>query len=228
MSISVIIPCLNEEQTIFELIQNINTQLQNKIDFEVLVIDDFSSDNTIHVVEKIIKTNNKIKLIKNKKNLGFGGSFKEGLKFSSKEFCITIPGDGETNVDEIFKEINKIYSKDITICYWVGEKRSSFRIFISGLFTYVINFLFGNNLKYYNGACFYNVNKLKNIEIKSNGFFFNAEILIKMIDKKYSYSEIPIFLNPRKYGNSKAIKFIVLLKVIKDILITFYEVKIKK
>ena len=84
------------------------------IDYEIIVVDDCIKDKTAYTVEEIIKKQRFVKLIRNSSNFGYGGAFKEGLKFATKKYCTIIPGDGETNVKLILKTIffrlkSKIY-----------------------------------------------------------------------------------------------------------------------
>ena len=85
MKLSVIIPVYNEEQTIYELIHQVNNQKKNII-LEIIVVDDFSSDGSFNIIREIVKKkpiNQKPKLIisQNAKNIGKGGTLKSGFKF---------------------------------------------------------------------------------------------------------------------------------------------------
>jgi hypothetical protein len=75
---------------------------------------------------------------------------------------------------------------------------------------------FGIGLTYTNGTVFYRRCLLKDIELKSTGFFYQAELLIKLIRKGYLYAEVPNFLSVRGSGKSKATTLKSLWKVIKD------------
>ena len=105
---------------------------------------------------------------------------------------------------------------DAISLYPINSDRGILREILSISFTKILNFFFKLNLKYYNGTSFYQTRVVKEIEIRSNGFFFNAEILIKLIYLKRKHKELPVKLNLRKRGNSSALKFKTLLGVIKD------------
>ena len=108
MSLSIIIPCLNEEKSISKLINEIISVIDEKFEYEIIVVDDCSKDKTADTVEEIIKKQRFVKLIRNSSNFGYGGAFKEGLKFATKKYCTIIPGDGETNVKLILNTFLKL------------------------------------------------------------------------------------------------------------------------
>tara|TARA_B100001996_G_C18495868_1_gene529494 strand:- start:104 stop:784 length:681 start_codon:yes stop_codon:yes gene_type:complete len=223
MSLSIIIPCLNEEKTITKVIKEIIFVIQKKFEYEIIVVDDFSKDRTINLVKEIIEKEKSIKLVQNAKNFGYGGSFKEGLKFAEKKYSTIIPGDGETNIEEILMNYSKLESVNKIFFYNIDNDRGFLRNFISSSYTKIINFFFNLKLKYYNGSFFYKTEDLVKITINSNGFFFLTEIIIKMLKLNSEYIELPLSLkNKAKLSRSNAIKFSNLLSIIKDFLKVYF------
>ena len=166
------------------------------------------------------KKKNRILLFKNKKNLGYGGSFKKGLSKSNKNYVIVATGDGETNIENMLKYYYLTKKFDIVCTYPVGNDRGFIRNFLSSSFTKILNFFFNLNLKYYNGATYYKKDNLNKILIDSDGFFFNAEILIKLIRKKLKFIQKPIKMKKRNKGTSNAIKINVFINVLFDFIKT--------
>ena len=78
MKISVVIPCFNEIKTISEIIKRVEKAL-NKYQFEVLVIDDCSTDGSVALLEKLKLNNKNVRVIFNSKNLGKGASLRKDL-----------------------------------------------------------------------------------------------------------------------------------------------------
>ena len=140
-SVSIVLPAFNEEDNISYFLTVLLKNLHD-IDYEIIIINDYSTDNTLKIAKSFSKKNQKIKIINNKKNLGFGGSFKEGVKFSTKNYIIVLPGDGETNPKRIFKEFRKLKENKILIFSWKNQKRKVVRKLLSFLYTKIINFSF--------------------------------------------------------------------------------------
>jgi hypothetical protein len=85
---------------------------------------------------------------------------------------------------------------------------------------------FGTNLNYTNGTVFYRKTVFKDIELKSHGFFYQSELLIRLIRKGYLFAEVPNYLMVRKDGKSKATTLKSLLAVIKDYLRLIFDIHI--
>tara|TARA_B100000575_G_C22873255_1_gene509360 strand:+ start:52 stop:753 length:702 start_codon:yes stop_codon:yes gene_type:complete len=123
MSFSLIIPLFNEEKNIqFLLNEFLDIKSLLNEDFEIILIDDFSTDNTLEVIN-LIKTHNSenIKIIKNKKNLGQSRSLLNGVKNSNYDTIVTIDGDGQNNPSDI-PQLIKIY-RSMPDVYLVGGLR---------------------------------------------------------------------------------------------------------
>ncbi len=108
------------------------------------------------------------------------------------------------------------------------EVRNRKRRIISSLYRFIINMTFGINLNYTNGTVFYKRCIFDNIELKSFGFFYQAEILIKLVRQGYLFAEVPNFLANRITGKSKATTLKALFKVIKSYLHLVYEIHIRR
>mgnify|MGYP001474098293 CR=1 FL=1 len=88
LSISIIIPCYNEKETIEKVFFKVKSSyIHNK---EIIIVDDFSNDGSVEIINKISKDNSEIKLktIFHKKNEGKGAAIKSGLKVSTCDLIL--------------------------------------------------------------------------------------------------------------------------------------------
>lgn len=227
-SVSVIVTAYNEEKNIFFFLKKLIKDLKN-LDYEVIIVNDHSNDDTYKIIKNFSKKNRNIKIINNYKNLGYGGSFKKGVNLSKKNFIILLPGDGETNSRMIFKEFrsNKNYNNTL-IFAWKSQNRTFLRKLLSFLYTKIINFSFNMKLKYINGPVFYNGNNLRKLNFYSKSFFFQAEILSRLsLREDFKYKEIDIQYIKPKYYKSDALKFKFVISLIKEYLIHLYRFYLK-
>lgn len=217
-NLSIIIPCFNEEKTIEKVVKDINLYSKKFIiNCEIIIIDDGSIDETYSKLKKILKKYNHIKVIKHKNNKGFGSAYKTGIKNSSGEFCVLIPGDNEADINDTLRIFSETKNIDMLLPYTINkEVRNLQRRFLSKLFVILLNLIFNTNVKYFNGSVFYRTKVLKKVRIKSKGFLFQSEIVLKIIKSGYLYNETPYFLKHRSGGDAKALKF-------KNLLIVFTE-----
>jgi glycosyltransferase involved in cell wall biosynthesis len=230
LSLSVIMPALNEEKNIKEAIYSTLKAMDHyKIKGEMIVINDGSIDNTGKIIQEIIKNNKNIKLINHNKPMGIGYSFFDGIKFSEKDVVVMFPGDNENDSFDALSFFYLMNNVDIIVPFiHNSEVRNRFRRLISSIYRFIINMSFGINLNYTNGTVFYRKCILEDIKLKSKGFFYQAEILIKLIRKGYMFAEIPNVLLKRNSGKSKAVSFKSLLNIIKNYLILFLDIHIKR
>lgn len=114
--ISIIIPVYNAQEYIAECLNSICKQIYSN--FEVIVIDDASTDKTLDEINKIIKKDNRIKLFKNEKNMGCAYSRNLGLQMYKGEFITYVDADDvitEDYLEKLYDNIKK-FNADISIC----------------------------------------------------------------------------------------------------------------
>lgn len=223
-------PALNEEDNIEASIEStLKAMDKYDIDGEIIVVNDGSIDRTPEIVEKIIQENKRLELINHKKPKGIGHSFFDGVRKSKRDIVVMIPGDNENIPEGILIFFNLLKEVDIVIPFIHNmEVRHRGRRIISSIYRFVINMSFGTNLNYTNGTVFYRRCILDDIELNSPGFFYQTELLIKLIRKGYLFSEVPNFLSLRESGQSKATALSSLIKLLRSYFKLFFEIHFKR
>jgi len=119
---SIVIPLFNEEKNIVNLINEIRDKLFKYNNYEIILVNDASTDSTLKVIKNIKKEN--ILILDNIINKGQSFSIKEGIKFSSNETIITLDGDGQNDPGDINKLLNiYINNPDIKMVGGIRSKR---------------------------------------------------------------------------------------------------------
>ena len=207
-SISFVVPCFNEENNINNTIDEICFAISESTvnEYEIIIIDDGSTDNTLQIATKSHKQNNNIKVINNLNNLGLGGAIKKGLQYAKLNKIMFVPGDNCHKRTEIKKLININNNYDLVLTYYSNiQIRSFFRTLFTKLYTPFLNLIFGLNLPYYNGLGIYKRSILKDINIYTNSFTWQIEVLLKLFKtKNINYILVPTKLDERIGGKSKA------------------------
>ncbi len=228
-SLSVVMPALNEEKNIEEaIISTINALHNHDIENEIIVINDGSTDNTAHILKNLEEKYKNIKVIHHKKPKGIGYSVWEGIKASCKDITVYFPADNENDPQDALLYFDLMDRVDIIAPFVYNiEVRGRKRKIISEIYNFIINFTFGAKLNYHNGTTFYRRVIFDNIELSNFGFFFQTELLIKLIKKGYLFAEVPNYLKQRVGGKSKAISFKSFIQVTKGYLNLVYTIHIK-
>jgi len=201
--ISLIIPVYNEEKRIKLTLGKCISYFKNKkIDYEIIIVDDGSTDKTRLIIKDFLSKNKNIKLTKQRKNKGKGYSVKEGMLLANGDYLLFSDADLSTPIEEIEKFI-KVMKKgyDIVIASRnmkdsiIPIKQPFFRKFLGQVFPLIVNLLILPGYK--DTQCGFKLFK-KEVAIKIfskqkiNDFGFDVEILF--IAKKYGYKikEIPV------------------------------------
>tara|TARA_B100001094_G_scaffold306382_1_gene337085 strand:- start:604 stop:1362 length:759 start_codon:yes stop_codon:yes gene_type:complete len=120
-NISIVIPVLNEERNIINLITEIKKNLEKKIKYEIIIVDDGSSDNTHNVLLKYLKKNKKVLVFKHKKNYGQSVSLRTGIMQTSSNYIVTLDGDGQNDPRDILKLL-KNFETDKEFMMVIGNR----------------------------------------------------------------------------------------------------------
>jgi len=225
-TLTIIIPAYNEEKKLEASVEEaMKAANQTKLLFEIIIIDDASSDSTWDCAESIKNKYSNIKTIKNKINKGLGGSYKVGLAESNSEFITWVPADCSHDHKSLLEAYHCIGDADMIIPLPKNpEVRGLKRRVISQLFTLIINTTNRLHVPYYNGLTIHRVSLLRKINIETNSFAFQAEAIVKLIKKGASYKIVSTFISDRNEGRSKAFTWKNIASVILAIL-SIYKTK---
>ena len=144
MNISIIIPVYNEEESIVNTIKEIKNNIKIFSNYEILIVDDCSTDNSVSITKEY---DSAIKLIQNKVNKGQSYSIYRGIKESKYENIITIDADGQNNPLD-FEKLIRIYNAnncDLVSGIRVNRKDSFIKIISSKIANYVRRKILNDN-----------------------------------------------------------------------------------
>ena len=217
----------NEEENVKKTLKEVDTVLNAFEDYEIIIVDDGSSDNTFNLVNEFISDKNNFYLFQHKINMGMGKALRTGFENSSGNILVTIDADLSYEPEDIpllVKKTNE--SNDIVIGsqYMTGGKTENIpflRLFISKLANKIVGYSIGDNISTVTGVFrAYKREVIDSIELESNGTEINPEILSKASAVGFKIVEVPVKLKGRELGESK-IKF--RSATFSHLLFTFYE-----
>ena len=217
MKISVIIPCYNEEQTILKVLRLIHESL-NKSDYEIILVDDASTDNTKIILEEYSRSDEKVEVIYHDINSGKGAALRTGFNAAIGDVVIIQDADLEYDPSEYSKLFKPIQDGKADIVYGSRFKSGdSTRVLyfwhkIGNLFlTGLSNMLTNLNLTDME-TCYKVFRKevLDQITIEENRFGFEPEITAKIskIRPRVRIYEVGISYYGRTYEEGKKITWI--------------------
>jgi dolichol-phosphate mannosyltransferase len=229
MKISVIIPMYNEEENVGRTLVEVNNVMKDYNNYEIIVVDDGSTDKTSDLVKEYGMNNPHVHLLKQHVNMGMGKALRTGFKEAEGDIIITIDADLSYNASHINLLISELLN-DETVDIAVGSqymeggrvKNVPFsRLFISKVANKFIGFSMTENLSTVTSVLrAYRREVLESMELESNGTKINLEILSKAIATGFKIKEVPAVLEGRELGKSK-IKF--RAKTVSHVLFSLYE-----
>ena len=204
--ISITLPALNEAQNIRIFSEEIVRYFEDKnIPCEIIIINDGSSDETGTIADTLAYEYENISVIHHLYNKGYGKSLKDGFRAGKYEYLFFTDADRQFRIDSLdkflpFMEDGKV---DMIIGYRIDRKDSPLRKLASSCFNGMVRVLF--SLDYQDMDCAFKLFKreaFKCLEVKSDDFLFNAELLAKAKVKKLKIVQLGVDHYPRHGGES--------------------------
>ena len=207
MKLSIIIPANKEAENIKTNLLNLKEVIKG--DYEVIVIDDYSADETYRIVEEMLYNFPQLRLLKNSYKRGFGNALKTGINAAQGKVIIPVMADFSDELEIIPQMYIKILEGCDIVCasrYIKGGSRQGgpiLKAFLSRYGSWLIHKItkipttdLANSFKAYRKSV------LENLLIKSNGFEISMEIVLKAYLKGYKIAEIPTRWRERTTGQS--------------------------
>ena len=212
MSLSIIIPCRNEEENIGITIDDIANYIKEKVqDFEINLINDFSTDGTLAKLKSISEEKAFVKVYDNS-NIGLGGAINMGIEKSTKEYCVIVMADLSDSPKDILRYYEEIKNKNLDAV--LGSRFTNVsrvhdypkkKLILNRIFNFIVKILFWQNYNDFTNAFkIYKTSTLREIRpIVSENFNIFLELPLKIIVRNYNYTTIPIDWKNRKKGEAK-------------------------
>ena len=212
-SVSILIPCFNEEKTIKKVIDKVlNIDLGN-ISREIIIINDGSTDQTKTLLESYEDIKN-VKLIHHDRNYGKGKALRSGIKNALNDIIIIQDADLEYDPDQYHNLLKPFIETEADIVYgsrFLGGGDYNRLLFFwhsiaNKILTLICNFFSNLNMTdMETGFKVFKREVLQSIDLKENSFGIEPEITIKLAKKKFIFFEVPIKYNGRGYEEGKKI-----------------------
>lgn len=204
-SVSVVFPAYKEAENIEKCVLNAHSILTRLVkDFEIIVVDDGSTDDTKNICRQLEEKHENIKLISKEHNEGYGFALRDGFRQSRFELVFFSDSDRQFDISNLRDLLQHIDHHDVVIGFRKDRKDSKKRKFLSCGFNLLVTLLFDLNVK--DIDCAFKVfhrRVFDQITIESERFFVNTEILAKAKRLNLSIKEVGVSHFPRLNGISK-------------------------
>lgn len=204
---SIVLPFYNEEDVVEEVVRSLILQCQKHgLSVEFILVNNGSSDKTGEIINHLRNEFRIIRSVTIGKNKGYGYGIRRGLAVCESPYIGYMWGDGQIKpiyLIRVAKEL--IADSNLDLCKVVRVKRYDGlkRNLVTKLYNSLFSILFLMKMRDVNGTPkLFKMSSYKKVNLVSNDWFLDAELLIKANNKKFSMKEIPAEFTPRGGGTS--------------------------
>ena len=224
--VTVIVPCFNEETTLVPCLDALVAVLREApFSWEVIVVDDGSSDDSQRLGEEYGRHEPGVRLVEHRYNMGSGQAIWTGVQHAQGEYVIYVPADGQFDHGEIPMFVDRAdLGADIVIGHRLSrDDYTLYRRTSSSVFLWLCNTLFDHQFQDVNWVHLWRRSIFDELEPRSRGVFFLEEILVRARDSGKVVAEIPSDYHPRQGGVAKGGKPTVIVKTVYEMLVLWRE-----
>lgn len=217
---------MNEEALIATVVSQIEeVAAAHCSEYELILIDDGSVDATGQIMDDLAAANTCMRALHNEGNLGLGASYRRGVQEAQCEYVMLLCGDGGLPADSLPAILERVGEADIVIPFMTNLKeiKTPSRFYLSRTYTGLLNLFAGLKLRYYNGLAVHRVDAVRQLDIKTDRFGFQGEILIKLIRQGSSFVEVGV-RGAEKANRSSALRPRNLLNMVNTLRVLLREV----
>ena len=203
MKISVVVPIYNEKDNVAILHQKIkDVMVKNSYDYEIIFVDDGSSDGTFEVMQQLAKGDKNLKIIRFRRNFGQTAAMAAGFDYAKGDVIVSLDGDLQNDPEDIPALLQKIEEGYDVVSGWRKNRQDEKK---RVAFSKVANWLIGRITKVdlHDYGC--SLKAYRSDVAKNLHMYGELHRFIPVLANIYgaSITEIPVRHHPRQFGKSK-------------------------
>lgn len=224
-SLSVVLPAHNEEAAIAATVQDVIETLSSwKLDFEIIVVDDGSQDDTGAILDALSDAHPCLRVIHHPANEGYGAALVSGFNATSKDLTFFMDSDGQFDIRDLARLLLLVEDYDAVLGYRI-DRQDTWRRKINGWgWKQLVRFVFGIHVRDVDCAFkLYPTSFFREHTLETRGAMINTEILYKFIREGNTYTQVGVRHLPRKGGRATGAKLSVILRAFRELFV--YAIK---
>ena len=228
--VSIFVPAYNEAANVETALRDIVEVAETTLtDYEVILVNDGSTDGTGRMAERVAEENAHIRVVHQPRNLGIAAAYERALDEAKLDYFAFLPGDGEIAPESIRNIFAAVGAADIVVPYHGNSRaRQLHRRVLTWTSTRLVNTVFGLRLRYFQGPCIYPTPLARGLPKTAGGFYFLTEMLVHAVRAGYSYVEVPLTHRDRSHGRSKAVSARNILKALRAVFRLWWSIHVQK
>jgi glycosyltransferase involved in cell wall biosynthesis len=220
-SLSVILPAHNEEDaiaaTVHDVIETMSTWM---LDFEVIVVDDGSQDQTGEILDTLSEAHPNLKVIHHPVNRGYGAALVSGFEAVSRDLAFFMDSDGQFDIHDLERFFPLIEEFDAVLGYRIDRQDTWMRKINARGWKILVGMVFGIDVRDVDCAFkLYPTSFFRENKLETRGAMINTEILYKFIRAGNTYTQVGVRHLPRHGGRATGAKLSVILRAFRELFV---------
>lgn len=203
-SLSLVLPAWNECEIITAAIREADAALRKITDtYEIIVVDDGSTDGTAELVLQAAEFNPAVKLVRHSPNRGYGAALRSGFAAASMDLVGFTDADCQFDLTELDRFMLLSQRYDVVCGYRIDRKDTPLRCLYSRVYNLMVRTLLGTEVRDVDCALkVFHRDVVQKLKITGSGFLVNSELLVQVKRHGHSFVEVGVSHRPRTAGES--------------------------
>jgi glycosyltransferase involved in cell wall biosynthesis len=208
--LSVFFPAYNDSGTIASLvITALRSARKLTPDFEVIVVNDGSADNTAEILDELARTYPQVRIVHHPVNRGYGGALRTGFATATRELVFYTDGDAQYDPSEM-EVLWRQFGDEVDLVngYKISRSDPLHRIVIGRIYHHTVKILFGLTVR--DVDCDFRMMRrsiFDKVHLEKNSGVICLEMMKKITDAGFRIAEVPVHHYHRAYGKSQFFNF---------------------
>ncbi len=229
--LSVFFPAYNDSGTIASMvIRAVQAASELTPDYEVIVVNDGSTDATAEIVDELAKTYPHVRVVHHPRNRGYGGALQTGFRSATKELIFYTDGDAQYDPAELAALWAKLTPEaDLVNGYKISRSDPLHRVMIGRLYHHTVSLLFGLTVR--DVDCDFRLLRksvFEHIELQKTSGVICLEMMKKIQDAGFTIVEVPVHHYHRAYGRSQFFNFRRIFRTGVDVLSLWFDLVVRE
>jgi glycosyltransferase involved in cell wall biosynthesis len=231
VGLTVFFPAYNDSGTIASMvIAAVRAASRLTPDFEVLVINDGSTDGTAEIIDELARLYPQVRAIHHERNRGYGGALRTGFSSATRELIFYTDGDAQYDPREMARLWEKMSDTvDLVNGYKISRSDPLHRIFIGRVYHHTVKLLFGLTVR--DVDCDFRLMRraiFDRVHLEKSSGVICLEMMKKITDAGFRIVEVPVHHVHRAYGKSQFFNFARLARTAVDVMKLWWMLVVRR
>lgn len=225
ISLTIFFPAYNEQENLASAVEDAVRVAEESPyigDYEIIIINDGSTDATQAIAEQIAADNERVRVIEHEHNRGYGAALKSGLSAATKDWIFFTDADRQFDIIELQNLLVHVPAHDAVIAYRAPRRDPFMRLVNAKVWNLLNQILFGLQVR--DIDCAFKLLRrpdVQNVRLLSGGAMINAELLIKLARCGVRIKEVPVSHLPRLRGSPTGAKPSVIFRALREMVMLY-------